>query len=372
MLESNLTLNPGKRIFLCVQNRAKRAGAQVSLSRLVSHPSIQTLNPFILLGEQGWLDSFLKEHSIHHQVQPWPSPRSLGARIGGLDKFARKAVGILQNHGTTIRAVVANDHQECLPALSLAKAAGNVPVIAILRTPSMTQGDFEKYHCDKCAHLFARGEELTAKVSEWSSREASCMLGSFSIEELSPPLPVPESFPTRILVAGSEEPRKGFADVLDALRIIERDEADFPSLNLVFTGNKTSQLAEQTETGFRSTFEFVGRVDGLRDFSRQFRLAIHPSRAETFGMAPFELILAGVPTIMSATGAAPSLPLTHPWIFDSGSAKALAKSMIRLWKSWPACVPDIEHLQSSILKAYPISDSAEALADKIRILSSSD
>jgi hypothetical protein len=63
---------------------------------------------------------------------------------------------------------------------------------------------------------------------------------------------------------------------------------------------------------------------------------------------------------------------THPWIFDSGSAKALAKSMIRLWKSWPACVPDIEHLQSSILKAYPISDSAEALADKIRILSSSD
>ena len=333
---------------------------------------MQTLTPFVLLGEQGWLDSFLQEHSIHHQVQPWPSPRSLSARMGGLDKFARKALGDIQKDGTTIRAVVANDHQECLPALALAKAAGNVPVIAILRTPGMSENDFKKYQCDKCAHLFARGEELTAKVSEWTSRDVSCMLGSFSKEDLSLPLPIPESFPTRILVAGSEEPRKGFTDVLDALRIVEKDEPDFPPLELVFTGNKTSQLAEQIEAGFRSTFEFVGRVDGLRNFSRQFQLAIHPSRAETFGMAPFELILAGVPTVMSATGAAPSLPLKRPWIFPSRSTKDLAEALISLWKSWPACVPDVEHLQSSILKAYPISDSAEALADKIRLLSSLD
>ena len=75
--------------LLFVQNRAKRAGAQVSLSRIVTSPEIKPLNPYVLLGGNEWFDSFLREEAIPHTVQPSASPRSLRARRGGLAKFAR-------------------------------------------------------------------------------------------------------------------------------------------------------------------------------------------------------------------------------------------------------------------------------------------
>jgi glycosyltransferase involved in cell wall biosynthesis len=348
-----------------IQNRSKRAGAQVSLSRLVTSDAIKSLHPYVLLGDDGWLGNYLTKQTIPYSVKPWPSPRSLGARLGGLDRFARNTVDLLRKENRGIRAVIANDHQECLTALALAKAAANIPVIAILRTPGMSRGDFEKYQCNSCSHLFARGEELTSRVSQWAGREVSCMTGSFSVEDLLPAITIPVSFPTRILVAGSEEPRKGFSDVIEAVRIIENDYPDFPALEMVFTGEKNQILEDQCDTDFHSNFEFAGRIEGFRDFSRQFHLAIHPSRAETFGMAPFELLLAGIPTMLSATGAAPNLPLTAPWIFPPESPHKIAASIIQLWKSWQDHVPDMTAIQKYIMDTYPISNSAEALAEKI-------
>ena len=106
-----------------VQNRAKRAGAQVSLSRIVTSREIKQLNPFVLLGCNEWLDSFLHEEAIPHTVQPWTSPRSLRARMGGLAKFARSTISQLHAKGITPTAIVANDHLECQIALALPKAS---------------------------------------------------------------------------------------------------------------------------------------------------------------------------------------------------------------------------------------------------------
>ena len=352
---------------LFVQNRSQRAGAQVSLSRLVTQPSIQGLYPHVILGTKGWLNHFLTESSVSHDIRSWPSPRSLSARLGGLRKFAQVTVNDLAQREISLSAIIANDHQECLPALALAKAAGGVPVITILRTPGMTVQDFEKYRCNDCDHLFARGQELTEKVKHWSGHNLSCMLGSFSESDLIPPSESPLAMPTRILVAGSEEPRKGFQDLIQAIQIVEKVQS-FPALEIVFTGTKTQSLEQLIQPNFRSQFKFVGRIDDFKEFAKEFQLAIHPSRAETFGMAPFELILAGVPTMLRSTGAASSLAMETPWIFPPKSPDILAEQLVLIWKKWQNIRPDMTALQKRILDTYPISASANALAKKIQQL----
>ena len=64
------------------------------------------------------------------------------------------------------------------------------------------------------------------------------MLGSFSESDLKPNKKPPQTFPTRILVAGSEEPRKGFYDFIHALKIIEQENPTFSSLSVTLTGKK--------------------------------------------------------------------------------------------------------------------------------------
>ncbi len=355
---------------LFIQKRARRAGAQVSLSRIVNSSEITPLHPCVLLGEEGWLDGFLTEKSIPHHISPWPSPRSLGARIGGLKKFAENTLSQLHTDGIAPIAIVANDHQETLPALALAKAAGGVPVAVILRTPGMTENDFNKYRCGECDLIFARGEQLTHRASSWSGKEVACMSGSFSDEDFYPPLPKTTNFPPKILVAGSEEPRKGFSDFIEALKIVEASEPDFPAMECVLTGDQNEELTHLIDHGFRSTFKFVGRVDKFPDFARQFQLAIHPSRSESFGMAPLELLLAGVPTMISLTGITSSLPLSSPWVFSPESPSQIASSLMTLWKNWESHRLDLSPTQQHIRDQYHISQTSKSLAQKITKLTS--
>jgi glycosyltransferase involved in cell wall biosynthesis len=61
----------------------------------------------------------------------------------------------------------------------------------------------------------------------------------------------------------------------------------------------------------RSQFAFLGRVNGLSELVRGYDFAVHPSRMESFGLAPIEALLAGTPTLVSLTGEAGELGLPH-------------------------------------------------------------
>lgn len=363
-------MDKSEKVILFIQKRARRAGAQVSLSRIVTSEEIRDLNPnpFVLLGDDGWLGSFLSEQSIPHIARPWPSPRSLIGRLGGLDQFSKRFIKHLTAQGLTPGAIIANDHQESLLAQSLAKASGGPPVAVILRTPGMNQNDFEKYQCHRCDRIFARGEDLTARAKQWSGRDVTCMLGSFTDTDFHPPHPKPSTFPTRILIAGSEEPRKGFADFLEALFLIEQSEPNFPALECVFTGAEPTdeQSASILKSPFRSQFHFKGRIDQFIDFAQDFDLAIHPSRSESFGMAPLELILAGIPTMVSTTGIIDQLNISPEWKFQPENPTELAEKLTSLWKNWPNLDPHIQEIQHHIRERYHISQTAQQVANFVK------
>lgn len=365
-------MTPENRHLLFLQHRASRAGAQTSLERMVLSEAIRELNPAVLIAQSGWLSEALERHEAPALVSPWPSPRSLRARLGGLKKFSREAASALREMGIVPEVIVANDHQECLLAQSLSREMGNAPVIAILRTPGMDQRDFEKYRCGDCEVIFGEGHELRERLEEWAQRRIPIFEEGFAENEFRSPKDVPDEFPAKIFVAGSEEPRKGFCDFFEALQKLEKEHPDFPGWECHLTGSKPDDEDARRilSQSFRSCFHFLGRVENFIEAAGEFDLAIHPSRAESFGMAPLELILAGIPTLVSTTGVIEKLEIPAAWKFPPHNPIALASCLENLWRTWPASPPEVGSIQQQIRDEYHIEKTAASVAEEARRLRS--
>ncbi len=335
-----------------------RAGAQTSLARLVNSAPLQSLNPAVLVGIEGWLSDHLVARSTPVVVTPFPSPRSLGARLTGCWFFTRRAQRLLDEAGIRPRAIVANDHQECPLALTLAARLGGIPVLGILRTSRMNRRNFDKYRCDACDHLMAVGPKLHSAVRAWTTKTPTMFEEGFCDDEFMPPLPESAVFPRRLLIIGSEAPGKGFTDFIEALDLVEQLHPGFPALECDFTGSPPSGAETLLGKKRRSQFRFLGRVDEFTSLVRRYPLAIHPSRAETFGMAPIEAILAGVPTLVSETGIVESLPISPDWRFPPQSPSLLADRLIALWQNWTEKRFELLQLQESIRSTHHINQTA--------------
>lgn len=339
---------------LYVQRRPTRAGAQTSLSRLIASSPHQTLT---LCAQNGWLTEAL-ENTI---VSEWPSPRSLPARLGGLKRFAAKLAKRLD----TITVVVANDHHECPIALAIAKCLA-IPCIAILRTPGMSRGDFEKYKCDDFDHLFVVGEELQSKIRQWSNTPISPFNEGFLESEFSQASFESPRFPDAILVAGSEEPRKGFSDFIDALTILQKTQPNIGIKKVCFTGKvPDGQLPD-----LDCELAFVGRVTDFIPFARQFDFAVHPSRHETFGLAPLELMIAGIPTLCTETGCANEDLLPKSWLIPPSSPEALAAALQDWQRNWSSNHSQLPEVSRRIHERFAISTTSRDFFATIEKLSS--
>jgi len=344
--------------LLFIQKRSLRAGAQTSLARMVGSTPLRDLNPAVLVGTEGWLHQDLKDRAFPVALTEFPSPRAIMTRLLGYGAFARRASAKLAEVGIRPGAIIANDHQECPLALALSARLGGVPVLGILRTPGMDRRDFKKYACENCDGLMGEGVELNERVQTWTDKQTALFEEGFCEEEFFPPVPFPSVFPSRILVVGSESPRKGFGDFIEALDLIESREPAFPGLRCDFTGTIPVGLESLVARPRRSQFIFLGRVEGFAKLVRNYPLAIHPSRAETFGMAPIEAMLAGVPTMVSATGIAATLPLPTTWIFEPASPKKIAERLTELWRRWVDHALDVAAVQQHIRACYHIDHTA--------------
>lgn len=358
--------------LLFLQRRATRAGAQTSLERMVLSEAISNFNPAVLIAESGWLSETLGGHGVPVIARQWPSPRSLKARLGGLKSFSREIVRAMREKGIYPDVIIANDHQECVLAQALSCGFGGVPTIAILRTPGMDQRDFEKYRCGDCDVIFGEGHELRERVETWAGRAVPIFEEGFIEEEFREPKCRLDGFPERIFVAGSEEPRKGFADFFEALFQLEKEQPDFPGWGCHLTGRRPNDETSQRllDRSFRSRFTFLGRVDGFIEAAGEFDLAIHPSRAESFGMAPLELILAGIPTLVSTTGVIQKLEIPEAWKFPPSDPDALASCLQNLWLNWSDSSPDVQSIQEQIREEYHIEKTAAPIANEVRRLRS--
>jgi glycosyltransferase involved in cell wall biosynthesis len=315
-----------------------------------------------LIGETGWLSDHLQETGVPFFVFPFQNPRFFLNRILGLSPWAEKAIRS-SDLFAGVRAIVANDFQDTQPALALSHALQKVPVLSILRTPSMSSRDFYKHRCDRCHGLVAVGEELKKRVKSWTPRPVGLFLEGFRDDEFVHSRAVASQCPPRVLVIGSESPRKGFADFMEALRLLEKRRPDFPGWECFLTGNSTPLLAGRMHPPMRSRFAFLGRVLNFRELVTDFAFAVHPSRAETFGIAPIESLIAGTPTLTSTTGIIQNLRLENRWVFPPTDIEALSDRLQDIWENWEP--PDMAALGRSIHANFNIEKTSGELMNEI-------
>lgn len=354
--------------LLFIQKRSIRAGAQTSLARMVDSTPLRTLNPAVLLGDPGWLEEALQRQKTPVITTKFPSPRALATRLFGLRSFARRTAGMLRVQSIEPAAIIANDHQECPLAQALAKEFGNVPVLGILRTPGMTREDFDKYQCEACDGLMGEGKELQKRLTGWTQKPIGLFEEGFIESEFMPLKPPVTSCPRRIAVIGSEAPRKGFTDFIEAVHRLEAQLPDFPGFQCDLTGSQPAGSGDLLAKPARSTFQFLGRVEGFANLVRQYDLAIHPSRAETFGMAPIEAMLAGTPTLVSVTGVVGELGLPAAWTFPPADIGALTNRLAALWQGWPELQLDLGEVQAQIRRSFHIDHTAGFVRAELQAL----
>ncbi len=350
-----------KRVLI-LQGRTHRAGAQTCLARLLRHEKVRAWNPLMLSSKPGWFTEECARLEIPVLLEAFPSSRSLGARLFGNESFSKRVAAALDAKAFKPDIVFANDHQEALLALSLATRFGAKTAI-LLRSPGMRREDYVKYHCNAFDHVSAIGDELTERVQAWDPAKLvhAAYDGVFEDEFLEPKAK-PVSAPSKILAIGSQLDWKGWADLTEALHLLESQNV-LPALHVDFTGPMPDPGDNDLKLGrLKSvTYDFIGRVDKFRDLVRSYDLVVNPSRMETFGMAAIEVLAAGVPLLSSRTGVMEDVQTNPAMLFEPSNPASLAQALRNVLAHWSETDFSVASAQRNIRRKFMIDHAAAAL-----------
>lgn len=349
--------------ILFVQRRAHKAGAQGSLGRVLTHPAMRALNPWLLTSADGWLVSHCREHGIPVLIEPFPSSRSLPARLMGNRLFAGRVAAKLHERGFSPRIVHANDHLEGLLALRLASAL-HARTAMFLRSPFMTERDYFKYRCREFDFLSAVGEELLDRARSWDPEKTIALThNGLYVDEFAPPAEKVPRFPRRILVVGASLDWKGWADLTDALHLLAlrgRSVVD----QVDFTGDEPDPALNDLRLdrlGGAIRFHFLGRREDFRRLITEYGLVVNPTRGESFGMAAVEVLAAGIPLLTSRTGIIEQVLEAEHMLFRPHDPEDLANALDRLERDWPRLDPGVAQSQQNLRLKFDINRTVERL-----------
>lgn len=344
--------------FLFIQRKAHRAGAQSCLERLLRFKAEQGGSVTLLCGEQGWLTEACERAGVRVLVEPFPKSRSLMARLFGNDAFARRVEKRLRQSALRPGIVHANDHNEGLLGLAIARRSGARTAI-FLRSSAMTRRDYFKYGCDRYGLVIAVGEVLQRLAKSWDPpRRVSLVHDGIFEREFSAPRQKPVAPPQRVLVIGNAGEAKGWGDLADALAMLEARGVMLPAFD--FTGDFSEKFYAQTLHNLGAACTPLPRTDNFKALVRSYDLAINPSRNESFGMAAIETLAAGVPLLSSRVGVLEQV-LTDTMLFPAQDPAALARALESLLSRWSDTDLGVAGAQELIRNKFLIERTAAKL-----------
>ena len=346
-----------------LQDRTHRAGAQTCLARILRHSAMRRWNPILVCSRTGWLTRESEQAGVVVVREQFPRSRSLTGRLYGNGAFARHVADRLRSIGSGRLIVHANDHLEGLMGLKLAAALGARSAI-FLRSPGMTRDDYFKYRCNDYGLIAAVGDELQARTQAWDpGRRIELVHDGIEGDEFAPPMPKAPKPPGRILVIGSALDWKGWADLTEALYLLEREKA-LPPTNFCFTGDEPAISANDLKLSRLTSMRcnFLGRVEAFRDLVRGYDLVINPTRMESFGMAAIEVLAAGVPLLSSRTGVIEQVQEREEMLFPPSRPAALAAALQHLLTNWNTVDFGVARAQENIRSRFLIDHTVARIA----------
>jgi glycosyltransferase involved in cell wall biosynthesis len=346
-----------------LQDRAHRAGAQTCLARILRHTAMHRWNPVLVCSRTGWLTHESEQAGVAVIRGQFPRSRSLAGRLYGNNAFARRVAKRLRPIVFDPLIVHANDHLEGLLGLKLADARGARRAI-FLRSPSMTREDYFKYRCNDYGLIAAVGDELQARAQAWDpGRRIELIHDGIESNEFAPPKPKAPKPPGRILVIGSALDWKGWADLTEALYLLEREKALRPT-TFDFTGDEPANSANDLKLSRLTSMRcnFFGRVEAFRALVRGYDLVVNPTRMESFGMAAIEVLAAGVPLLSSRTGVIDQIQEREEMLFPPSRPAALAAALRYLLANWNTVDFGVPRAQENIRSRFLIDQTVARLS----------
>lgn len=342
---------------LFVQRKAHRAGAQSCLERLLRFNAASG-GAALLCGEKGWLTDACERSGVPVLIEPFPNSRSLAALLYGNAAFAKRAANRVRQAGFAPRIIHANDHNEGLLALLLAKRLDARSAI-FLRSSAMTRRDYFKYGCGRFDLVIAVGDDLQRAASSWHPGKEPLLIhdGLFESEFLAPKPRAQE--PRRVLVIGNAGEAKGWGDLAEAVSLLESREIAVPSLD--FTGNPAGKSYLPLLEGLRTPCRYLERAEDFRALATQYDLVINPSRNESFGMAAIEVLAAGVPLLSSRTGVIDQVQRKPEMLFAPRDPLSLANAFENVLRRWSEIDFGTKDAQDVIRERFLIVRTAENL-----------
>ena len=320
-----------KKQLVFVQKSTHLAGAQKSLSRILSHQGMKCFSPVLLTGSEGWLTRFCSDHDVPWVRLDFPTPRSVkDLWLGGNARFAKKAARTLRSRLLPDHDLIfhANDHPVSLIALHLAKVLQSRSFLT-LRTPGMSRRDFYKHRCSEHDCVIAVGDDLAQRSQQWHiNGKIHCIYNGVTANEILKPNPSLHKTLDRILVIGSLSIRKGWADLVDALILLENrlPDGNFPEVDFLGDLLKKQPLDVLNLHRLKKfRCRFLGVAENYLQQLQNYSLVVHPSRSESFGMAALECISGGIPLVAASTGMIPHFIGNKSFIYSPGDVQALAE-----------------------------------------------
>jgi glycosyltransferase involved in cell wall biosynthesis len=347
-------------IFL--QRRTHRAGAQTCLARLLRHPAMQKWRPVLVCEDEGWLAQTCRAAGVPVIVNPFPGARTLAGRLWRNEAFAGQVASQLRRLGFHPQLVHANDHWDALLGLTLARRL-HTPAAVFLRSPGMRAEDYDKYGCREFDLVIAVGDELQQRVQHWDMGRGILLIhDGLEASEQCPPKPRPAQFPPKVLVLGSPLDWKGWADLTEALWLLQQ-AGQLPAIQWDFTGDRPDPARNnlRLERLSGGQFRFLGRVEQFRDLVRQYDLAVQTSWHESFGMAALETLFAGVPLLSTRVGVIEQVLESPAFLVPPRQPQVLAQALRRLMSEWGTLDAGVEKAQQLIRARFLIDHTVDKL-----------
>lgn len=134
----------------------------------------------------------------------------------------------------------------------------------------------------------------------------------------------------RIVMVGSIEPTKSQADVIKAIEILPNKYKQRVVID--FYGNGEERYIKELQIAAEKgdvQLNIRGQVNNIPEVLLDYDIGITASRAEAFGRATIEYMMAGILTIASDTGANPEIVKDQfGYLYEYGNSESLAKKII--------------------------------------------
>ncbi|MEL6344484.1 MAG: glycosyltransferase family 4 protein [Myxococcota bacterium] len=211
------------------------------------------------------------------------------------------------------------------------------PVLALVHSPLFRETGTPPARAARLNQLEATALEQATMIVATSAAAADDIQASFSVSGVTVIQPGCDPAPLaspgdrgRLLIAGTVTPRKGYRELIAALKMIADVPWTLRCAGSLYRNPAYVAQVQQEAMSLGERVQWLGELDtaSLHDAYQRTDLFILPSFYETYGMVLAEAMTAGLPIISTRGGAIPqTVPASAGVLVEPGDISGLASAI---------------------------------------------